>query len=156
MNKLMPDFLDVAEEFGVVYQPAMRKSTLATKPDATQFKKRTYNGDADNGKYAATRAKIAQAGTVFNCEEACLKCGPGNGNKKPLIKDGAGTCITGQCSGCAAFFSNTAATKASAVQAWCVDEDSYEESLLSMANPSAISLLMLLLLAALAVDRLML
>merc|ERR1712048_1039352 len=156
MNKLMPDFLEAAEEYGAVYQPAMRKSTLGTMPDATQFKKRKYDGEVDNGKYAATTAKNAQARTIFNCPDACLLCGPGNGNKKPLIRDGAGTCITGQCSGCAAFFSNAAATKASAVQAWCVDEDSYEESLLSMANPSAISLLMLLLLAALAVDRLML
>merc|ERR1712054_242305 len=119
----------------------MKKSTLGTMPDATQFKKRTYNGETDNGKYAGTRAKVAQASTFFNCQEACLLCVPGDGDKKPLIRDGAGTCVTGECSGCAALFSNTAATKASAAQTWCADPDN---PLLSAANPSAISLLTLL------------
>jgi hypothetical protein len=110
MNDLMPAFL-AAEEYGILYQPAMKKSTLTAMPDATQFKKRTDTGKTDNGKYAATVAKKVFAASK-NCAENCLTCNTGAGNRKPLIKDAQATCVTGQCAGCATLFSNQlAATK---------------------------------------------
>merc|ERR1712151_1185968 len=112
MDKLMPDFL-AAEEYGILYQPAMKKSTLTTMPDATQFKKRTDTGKIDDGKYAATMAKYAAA-KAFNCQDACLLCDPVIGSKKPLIKDSDATCITGNCAGCEAFFSNAESAKMTA------------------------------------------
>merc|ERR1712113_1313136 len=102
MDTLMPDFL-AAEEYGLLYQPAMKKRTVTTMPDATQFKKRTDTGKKDKGKYAATTAKYAAA-KAFDCEDACLLCDSGPGNKKPLIKDGDATCIMGNCAGCASLF----------------------------------------------------
>merc|ERR1712014_76006 len=112
MDTLMPDFL-AAEEYGLLYQPAMKKGTATTMPDATQFKKRTDTGKIDNGKYAATTAKYAAA-KAFNCQDACLLCDPIPGSKKPLIKDGDATCITGNCAGCAALFSNAESAKKTA------------------------------------------
>merc|ERR1711953_1424585 len=112
MDTLMPDFL-AAEEYGLLYQPAMKKRTVTTMPDATQFKKRTDTGKLDNGKYAATTAKYAAA-KAFNCQDACLLCDPIPGSKKPLIKDGDATCITGNCAGCAALFSNAESAKKTA------------------------------------------
>merc|ERR1712048_1386458 len=105
MDTLMPDFL-AAEEYGLLYQPAMKKGTVTTMPDATQFKKRTDTGKIDDGKYAAAKA--------FNCQDACLLCSPIPGSKKPLIKDGDATCITGNCAGCAALFSNAESAKKTA------------------------------------------
>merc|ERR1712048_282728 len=75
MYRLMPDFL-AAEKYGILYQPAMKKDTVSTMPDATQFKKRTDTGKIDNGKYAATLAKYA-AVKAYGCEAACLKCNAG-------------------------------------------------------------------------------
>merc|ERR1712217_465444 len=112
MDKLMPEFL-AAEEYVILYQPAMKKNTTTTMPDATQFKKRTDTGKVDNGKYAATIAKYAAA-KVFNCQDACLLRDPIPGSKKPLIKDGDATCITGNCAGCAALFSNAESAKKTA------------------------------------------
>jgi hypothetical protein len=104
MNDLMPAFLG-AEEYGILYQPAMRKQTLTAMPDATQFKKRTDTGKIDNGKYAATAAKKAFA-LSKSCPENCLTCNKAADNKRPLIADAQATCVTGQCVGCAALFSN--------------------------------------------------
>merc|ERR1719145_348282 len=112
MVTLMPDFL-AAEEYGLLYQPAMKKRTVTTMPDATQFKKRTDTGKTDDGKYAATAAKYAAA-KAFNCQDACLLCDPIPGSKRALIKDGDATCITENCAGCAALFSNAESAKKTA------------------------------------------
>lgn len=113
MDKLMPEFL-AAEEYGILYQPAMKKNTTTTMPDATQFKKRTDTGKVDNGKYAATIAKYAAA-KAHGCEAACLLCDKGPGTKKPLVTDGDATCITGNCAECAALFSNVENAKKTAL-----------------------------------------
>jgi len=107
MNQLMPEFVKAAEDFGILYQPAMRKTTFTAMPDATQFKKRDANGKIDNGKYAATVAKVAFAASK-GCAENCLKCPAGGDNKAPLLngKEYTGTCVTGSCANCASLFKN--------------------------------------------------
>jgi hypothetical protein len=112
MNKLMPEFLKAAEDYGILYQPAMRKNTFTTMADATQFKKRNANGNNDNGKYAATQARLAFALTK-QCPETCLKCPAGGGNKASILNGNeyTGTCVTdgstgGNCAGCASLFKN--------------------------------------------------
>lgn len=91
----------------------MKKNTVTTMPDATQFKKRTDKGKIDDGKYAATAAKYAAA-VAYSCQAACLLCDAGPGIKKPLIKDSDATCITGNCADCAALFSNAESAKKTA------------------------------------------
>jgi hypothetical protein len=106
MYKLLPDLL-AAEKYGILYQPAMKKDTLSTMLDPTQFKKRTDTGKIDNGKYAATLAKYAAA-KKYGCEAPCLLCDAGPNTAEPLIKDDGAkaTCITENCANCAALFSN--------------------------------------------------
>jgi hypothetical protein len=111
MNDLMPSFLAAAEEYGILYQPNQKKDTLTTKQDATQFKKRNANGGTDGGKYAATTARTLLAAEIAakaqkTCPESCLKCDAGNGNKAPIIQNSDGTCVTGECEGCAQLFTN--------------------------------------------------
>jgi len=107
MNDLMQSFV-AAEEYGILYQRPIFKNTLKTMPDATQFKKRTATGQKDNGKYAATVAKKAFAKSK-DCPETCLECNAGGTNKRPLIRDAQGTCVTGNCAKCEALFSNALA-----------------------------------------------
>merc|ERR1712048_1159118 len=68
LSKLFSD----ATAYGIIYQPAMVKTTLVTMSDATQFKKRTANNGKDKGEYAAKVAKIAFAKGI-GCAETCLK-----------------------------------------------------------------------------------
>jgi len=106
MYRLLPDML-AAEKYGILYQPAMKKDTVSTMPDPTQFKKRTDTGKTDNGKYAATLAKYAAA-KKYGCEASCLLCDAGPNTMEPLIKDddAKATCVTENCASCAALFSN--------------------------------------------------
>ena len=61
LKELMPDFQEVSK-LGIVYQPAMLKSSISTMPDITNFIKVDGNGNTDDGKYAATNAlKIKNA-----------------------------------------------------------------------------------------------
>jgi len=111
MNDLMPLYLEAAAEYGILYQPNQRKDTLVTKADATQFKKRNANGNTDGGDYAATTARTILANDIAvraggTCPANCLDCPAGNGNKAPLLENSAGTCVTGQCAGCAQLFTN--------------------------------------------------
>ena len=55
LRELMPDFQQVSE-LGIVYQPAMLKSSITTMPDITNFIKVDGNGKTDDGEYAATIA----------------------------------------------------------------------------------------------------
>merc|ERR1712187_663378 len=57
-----------ATAYGIIYQPAMVKTTLVTMSDATQFKKRTASNGKDKGEYAAKLAKIEFAKEI-GCAE---------------------------------------------------------------------------------------
>jgi hypothetical protein len=57
----MPDFQQVSK-LGIVYQPAMVKSSITTMPDITNFIKVDGNENIDDGEYAAINAiKIKKA-----------------------------------------------------------------------------------------------
>merc|ERR1711933_705801 len=93
-----------ATAYGIIYQPAMVKTTLVTMSDATQFKKRTANNGKDKGEYAAKVAKIAFAKGI-GCAETCLKSQTG---EKPLMQGSQATSVTGQCAPCKKLFENLA------------------------------------------------
>jgi len=69
-NDLMPFFYK-SRALGVVYQPAKLKITAKTAPDITGFRKRTANGQVDNGYFAARVAKVKQAANA-GCPSQCL------------------------------------------------------------------------------------
>lgn len=100
LSKLFSD----ATAYGIIYQPAMVKTTLVTMSDATQFKKRTANNGKDKGEYAAKVAKIAFAKGI-GCAETCLKSQTGN---NPLMQGSQATSVTGQCAPCKKLFENLA------------------------------------------------
>jgi hypothetical protein len=106
-NDLTPLFENAAKEEGILYQPNMFKSTFMTMRSATQFKKRNAAGQTDGGKYAGQTATVERIAGLTNggCTEQCLNAGAGAG-KPPLLRDSAGTSITGQCAPCAQMFSN--------------------------------------------------
>jgi len=69
-NDLMPFFYK-SRALGVVYQPAKLKITAKSMPDITAFRKRTANGQVDNGYFAARVAKVQQAASA-GCPSQCL------------------------------------------------------------------------------------
>jgi len=69
-NDLMPFFYK-SRALGVVYQPAKLKITAKSMPDITAFRKRTANGQVDNGYFAARVAKVKQAANA-GCPSQCL------------------------------------------------------------------------------------
>eukprot|EP00931_Biecheleriopsis_adriatica_P017994 TRINITY_DN1271_c0_g1_i7.p1 TRINITY_DN1271_c0_g1~~TRINITY_DN1271_c0_g1_i7.p1 ORF type:complete len:691 (+),score=73.76 TRINITY_DN1271_c0_g1_i7:188-2260(+) len=101
LNDLRPFFHDAAP-YGIIYQPAMEKTTLITMPDSTQFKKRDAEGRPDDGTYAATKAKQRLAMSM-GCSAECLGCTVGNA---PLIRGATATCVTDSCSDCKQMFNN--------------------------------------------------
>lgn len=52
----MSEELRKAAQFGLLYQPAVVKNSIATWSDDTQFMKKDATGKTDNGLYAATKA----------------------------------------------------------------------------------------------------
>jgi len=114
MNDLMPSFQAAAAEYGIVYQPNQVKTTLTTKRDTTQFKKRDAAGNTDGGYYAATAARTLLANEIAvkaqgSCPATCLDAAApttANGNKKPILKNSDGTKVTAECAGCAQLFTN--------------------------------------------------
>jgi len=127
---LLP-FFTVSHPLGIIYQPAMIKNTLLTMPDATKFRKfdptkevpagiaKQYpNGYPDGGLYT-TMKKLEALATSYGCPMSCLRDGTSNptGLAKPVYRDVLqetrtgmqpiqGTRVTGECSGCKAFFFN--------------------------------------------------
>jgi len=95
---LLP-FFAVSHPYGIIYQQAMTKNTLRTKPDATKFKKIDATGKNDGGVYASMRAKEEIAKTV-GCPMTCLMSGL---DAKPLFVKSRGTTLTGDCLACKAF-----------------------------------------------------
>jgi hypothetical protein len=105
---LMDKFEEAANQ-GIVYQLGVWKNTLATMPDATQFKKRTATNSKDNGKYAATQALYTKAKQLpGGCAQTCLNAedkvwsqasgNPDCGQGTSTIVSDLGTGVTlGQC-----------------------------------------------------------
>jgi len=113
LKDMMRSFQNAAQNYGLTYQPAKLKTTLTTLADEKQFRKRDANNNADQGQYAATRAKIAHL-TSLNCPQQCLSCDSVRSSllKYPLMRSSTGTC-TGVCSGgqCVASGSGTDCTE---------------------------------------------
>jgi len=108
LKDLLP-FLQPAQPYGIIYQTAVTKSTLATKYHPTKHMKRNQNGQTDGGVYAATYA-IHELAESVGCPHDCLHCNNKRCNMswdncyQPLIKGQAATCIKGRCAACKALF----------------------------------------------------
>jgi len=107
LSALMAEFAK-AKTLGIVYQTGVTKTdqdnVFNTKQDSTQFKKRTADGEKDDGRYAATKA-LEQYAASNTCPVTCLYSESGNA---PLVKGATATSITGECQGCAQMFENLA------------------------------------------------
>jgi len=64
LNDMKKDFAKLATDHQLGYQTAIIKTTTATMPDATQFRKRNAQGQNDGGKYAATQAQAVKAAAL--------------------------------------------------------------------------------------------
>jgi hypothetical protein len=100
-----------AANSGIVYQAGAFKTSLATMPDATQFKKRTATNGKDNGKYAATQAMYTKAkefpgGCAQTCfiAQACIVAGY---EYSPLNMAGQGRTSTVSAAACQTRCANT-------------------------------------------------
>lgn len=102
---LLP-FFAVSYPYGIIYQEAMIKNTILTKPDPAKFKKRNAQGAQDYGKYASMKAKEEQA-EAMGCPAKCLtEKNPMaiDGMGKPLFSGSLATKLKGECSPCKGFF----------------------------------------------------
>jgi len=70
MKDLLPFFYQ-SRHMGIMYQEAKVKGITSTMIDTMKFKKRNANGQADNGVYAATMAKLEHAASQ-GCPRECL------------------------------------------------------------------------------------
>ena len=83
LNDLSNEFQRAAT-MGLVYQPAVIKTSAATMNDATQFRKKNAAGQNDNGQYAANLAQATKKAAAAAVDQNIAKAKSG-GQTTPLM-----------------------------------------------------------------------